>query len=40
MDKFDAIDDDLDILDAYIDPLDRRGQYKKYILNEEIESEK
>ena len=27
-------------MEAYIDPLDTKGQYKKYILTEEIESEK
>lgn len=40
MEQLSEIDDEMDILDAYIDPLDRRGQELKYRLNEEIESEK
>jgi hypothetical protein len=40
MEQISEIDDEMDILDAYIDPLDRRGQELKYRLTEEIESEK
>jgi len=36
MEQLSEIDDEMDILDAYIDPLDRKGQELKYRLNEEI----
>jgi len=34
------IDDELDILEAYIDPYDLKTQMKKYRLKEEIDNEK
>lgn len=40
MEQYTEIDDELDILEAYIDPLDTKAQLKKYRLTEEIESEK
>jgi len=40
MELLSEIDDELDILEAYIDPLDRKGQELKYRLTEEIEHEK
>ena len=40
MEQISEIDDELNILDAYIDPLDRKGQMLRYRLTEEIESEK
>jgi len=40
MEQYTEIDDELDILEAYIDPFDTKAQLKKYRLMEEIESEK